>query len=760
MRPTTQQTRTFWWFAAIAVACLIGWQDFAAAGTDIPRPAALKSDVDFWIRVYTEITTNEGFLHDERNLDVVYEKMRFPADMSPAGRQKIVDEARDTHLAVMQRLIDLGDATLGDAAAVAGLDIAARRMLELWHGRATVAELKAARERVRFQLGQADRFRAGLVRSGAYETHIAETLANLGLPPEIAALPHVESSFNPDAYSKVGAAGLWQFMRSTGRRYMRVDDAVDERLDPYRSTEAAAQLLAYNYRVLGSWPLALTAYNHGAAGMRRAKQKMGTDDFVTIARNYQSRTFGFASRNFYPSFLAALSIDEDPRKYFGDIERAPEQKFTEVAVPGFVPAAALLRATGLDEQRLRALNPGLRDAVWRGSRLVPRDYRLRLPAEGGPWTTAMLAEKLFPQELFANQVQSRYHKVRRGDTLGIIARKYGTSVAELADLNDISRRAILRRGALLKLPEREPVLLAKAAATPVATTSRAASAVAAALPRAGASGAETAASAVSSVVPSGKATPKGQGSAAGTTATELPPAEPWLRGGPLTRTAPAASIARLRRERDGEAAGGEIPEIEITVARAAADTVREAKAVAREAEVARDAQPVSAGQAAELGPSVGPPTETPQSVDLMDLAVDEDDSVRVYGEETLGHYAEWLETTAAQLRRINQLRYGQPLLLGRRIKLDFARVTRGVFEERRRDYHSRLQARFFNDYRIAGTEIYIVRRGDSLWTLTQKFGYLPAWLLQQYNPDIDLGALRAGMQLVIPKTVATGSADA
>ena len=85
-------------------------------------------------------------------------------------------------------------------------------------------------------------------------------------------LPHVESSFNPAAYSKVGAAGLWQFMRSTGRRYMRIDGAVDDRLDPFRSTEAAAQLLAYNYRVLGTWPLALTAYNHGSAGVRRAKE--------------------------------------------------------------------------------------------------------------------------------------------------------------------------------------------------------------------------------------------------------------------------------------------------------------------------------------------------------------------------------------------------------------------------------------------------------------------------------------------------------
>ena len=147
-------------------------------------------------------------------------------------------------------------------------------------------------------------------------------------------LPHVESSFNPAAYSKVGAAGLWQFMRSTGRRYMRIDNSVDERLDPFRSTEAAAQLLSYNYRLLGTWPLALTAYNHGAAGMRRAKEAMGTDDIVKIVRQHKSPSFGFASRNFYVSFLAALEIDSHPDKYFSDLKRA-----SEMQVPGSGPAA-------------------------------------------------------------------------------------------------------------------------------------------------------------------------------------------------------------------------------------------------------------------------------------------------------------------------------------------------------------------------------------------------------------------------------------
>src|SRR5260370_27657202 len=116
---------------------------------------------------------------------------------------------------------------------------------------------------------------------------------------------------------------------------MRLENAVDDRLDPFRSTEAAAQLLAYNYRLLGSWPLALTAYNHGAEGVRRAKDTLGTDDIVRIVRTYKGRTFGFASRNFYVSFLAALEIDRNPERYFGGGERASQAPFEEVTLHGF-----------------------------------------------------------------------------------------------------------------------------------------------------------------------------------------------------------------------------------------------------------------------------------------------------------------------------------------------------------------------------------------------------------------------------------------
>ncbi|MGH8231957.1 MAG: lytic transglycosylase domain-containing protein, partial [Steroidobacteraceae bacterium] len=345
-----------------------------AIGADqlLPRPPALEPDVQFWIRIYSQVSTNEGLIHDQHNLSVVYEKLHFDTDTPASERERKVAAERDRIADILHRL----------ARGEEPRDDEERRIRQLWGDSATPAVLETAASDVRFQLGQSDRFRAGLIRSGAWETHIAEVLANLGLPPEIAALPHVESSFDPAAYSKVGAAGLWQFMRSTGRRFLRINPAVDERLDPYRETEAAAQLLEYNYRLLGTWPLAITAYNHGAEGVRRARELLGTDDIVRIVRDYHSPSFGFASRNFYVSFLAALTIAENPDKYFGGLTRASEGGFLELKMPSTASVATLMHTIGVDRDTLRRLNPALRPSVWNGQRVVPSGYVLRLPAGG------------------------------------------------------------------------------------------------------------------------------------------------------------------------------------------------------------------------------------------------------------------------------------------------------------------------------------------------------------------------------------------
>ena len=658
-------------------AVLSAWLAFAPAlaqDNPIPRPPQLERDVQFWIRVYTQIDTNAGFLHDQYNLGVVYDTLHFAPNTTPAERERQVDQARERYGAALHRIADAADAPLSADD---------QRIKDLWGAETTPARLRAAIDDIRFQLGQADRFRAGLIRSGAWETHIAETLANLGLPAELAVLPHVESSFNPAAYSKVGAAGLWQFMRSTGRRYMRIDGAVDDRLDPFRSTEAAAQLLAYNYRVLGSWPLALTAYNHGTAGVRHAKETLGTDDIVKIVRSYSSRTFGFASRNFYVSFLAALDIDRNPEKYFGPLQRQSETRFQEVQLPAYVPMATLERALKIDAEKLRPLNPALLRSVWDGQQRVPKAYHLRLPVEGSPWTRELLAQRLSPAEMFAGQSGPPRYRVQRGDTLAKVAEQYGVPVETLARLNHVRASTRLHPGRTITVPE-TPAITVAAAATPV------------------------------------PAAPAATAPARTPTIT----IEPVSPGGAVSQ-----DVAQRESAEDAAAAA----------------------AAAKSRVAATSPQPVSAAQAEALGPALGPAAEAEQSADPNDYSVGHDDTIRVAGDETLGHYADWLSVSTQHVREINRFKFHRAVLIGQRIKLDFRKVSREAFEARRRDYHRQLQAAYFAAHRIVGTEVYIARPGDSLWTLTQHAAQMPMWLVQQYNPDVDLADLRAGTQIVMPR---------
>jgi membrane-bound lytic murein transglycosylase D len=246
------------------------------------HPAALERDIRFWIRVYTEVTTDGGLLHDDWNLGVVYEVLRFDPGDSPAQREHHVTLAKARYAELLRRF------AAGDTD---NLTPHERRILDAFGEKTTAAEFRDAIQGIRFQLGQADRFREGLIRSQLFEKNISKVLTQRGVPAEIGALPHVESSFNPAAYSRVGAAGLWQFMPSTARRYMRVDGLVDERLDPYTATEAAANLMLYNYRLVGTWPLAVTAYNHGPGGLRRAQDELGTSDIAVIVKRYQGSTF-------------------------------------------------------------------------------------------------------------------------------------------------------------------------------------------------------------------------------------------------------------------------------------------------------------------------------------------------------------------------------------------------------------------------------------------------------------------------------------
>jgi membrane-bound lytic murein transglycosylase D len=415
----------------------------AEAADPFVHPPTLERDVRFWIRVYTEVTTDQGLLHDDWNLGLVYEVLRFDSAASPAQRERKVAQAKG-HYADLLRRFAAGD--------IDGLTSHERRILHAFGENATARDFRDAIERIRFQLGQADRFHEGLIRAAVWEKQIAHTLTQHGVPAEIAALPHVESSFNLAAYSKVGAAGLWQFMPSTAKRFMRVDGVVDERLDPYSATEAAANLMLYNYRLLGTWPLAVTAYNHGPGGLRRAQDQLGTSDIDVIVKRYQGATFGFASRNFYVAFLAALEVDRNADKYFGPITRLPDTDSTAVELPDYIPVDALAKAFKVEMGALRVRNLALRPPVWSGSRYVPRGYTLRLPGTPPQVEIAAAWERLPPAQRYMAQRNDGSHKIRRGETLAGIAAASGVSLNRLLAVNGWNAGHAVTRGEVVRIP--------------------------------------------------------------------------------------------------------------------------------------------------------------------------------------------------------------------------------------------------------------------------------------------------------------------
>jgi len=434
-----------------------------AVALELQRPPGLEPDVEFWRRVFAEVSNHEGLVHDNERLDVVYEVVRLPANHTNAQRRQIAEAATRKYARLLAGL-STGKRT--------GLSADEQRIIALWGTGVDNRTLAEAGGRVRFQLGQADRFRAGLIRSGLWERFIERTLVDAGVPVELLALPHVESGFDPGARSHVGAAGLWQFMPGTAKDYMRLDAVVDERMDPYRATESAARLLQHNFGVTGSWPTAITAYNHGAGGMRQAIRQMGTDDIETIVRKYRGRAFGFASRNFYVSFLAAADVRANAERYFGKLEREATDPSIMVQLPDYAPVEALEEALAVDRTTLARYNPSLRSPVWEGGKHIPRGHRLYLPPRPGLDPVALLSA--IPAQRWArSQVADQYHVVRPGESLSTIAPRYGARVADLVALNGLRNPNSVRAGQRLVLPDNAATRSAERAVANAAAAARA-----------------------------------------------------------------------------------------------------------------------------------------------------------------------------------------------------------------------------------------------------------------------------------------------
>ena len=267
-----------------------------------PLDPALEPAVRFWAQLFVKHDSGQVVLHDRQNLDIVWQVLELPRDaegeVDRVATDKLVREATEG-LRVRLKRLEVDPTPQDDD----------DRVLLSLAGGQDPSHLVGAWTRVRAQRGVADMFQDGLARAKPFFAEMQQILIAEGVPPEVAALPFVESMFNTAERSYVGAAGVWQLMPATARGLgLKVTREKDERLDVLKATRAAARMLKKNYQMLGTWPLAITAYNHGPNGLSRAVKQVGSTDLVYLIDNYEKSTWGFASKNFYAEFLAATTV--------------------------------------------------------------------------------------------------------------------------------------------------------------------------------------------------------------------------------------------------------------------------------------------------------------------------------------------------------------------------------------------------------------------------------------------------------------------
>jgi membrane-bound lytic murein transglycosylase D len=291
-----------------------------------------------------------------------------------------------------------------------------------------------------FQTRGRDRFGLYLSRSGKYAEMMRKILAKYGLPDDLIYLALIESGFSPKAYSVAKAAGPWQFIAETGRRYgLRIDWWADERRDAEKSTHAAASYLKDLYGMFDSWPLAAAAYNAGEGKIARAVNRYRSDDYAQLIRY---RYLKQETKDYVPKMLAALTIAKEPEKYgFGDVQYEPPLDLRTVTVPGGTDLAALAGILNVPYETLREWNPELRRFCTPPNR---ERYELRL----SPDAAAVALERT---EEIRTQAKVTFlqHNVRKGETLQALAEKYGATPAVLKELNGLKRDSLARSSRLV-----------------------------------------------------------------------------------------------------------------------------------------------------------------------------------------------------------------------------------------------------------------------------------------------------------------------
>ncbi|MEE3282660.1 MAG: LysM peptidoglycan-binding domain-containing protein, partial [Pseudomonadota bacterium] len=427
-------------------------------GQYFPCPDALRRRVDFWIDVYGRWRTNDAILHDAQRPHRVYKIIKGKACGTKGNTQFIKEQKRQIRL----RLERIAILIERNKTITQPKD---KHYLNMFPERSP-AVLRRATRNLRCQSGNKDGFRNALRRFGTYGPIVRRVLKDAGLHQDIQYLPFVESSYNPEAYSRVGAAGMWQIMPRTARELgLELNATMDERLDPEAASWAAARYLKDSKKNLTVaarskkanvsdselTPFVITSYNYGVNGMRRAIKKLGPD-FLTVLNRYRTKKFRVAVKNFYAGFLAARHVAQNSKRFFGSYSKGRPLRYDTIMLRSSVSIDRIRAVFGISLSRLKSLNPALTRFVWHGWREIPGGYPLRLPLRQGGWAAKIAYLHSLPPE--ADRGTPKRYTVRSGDTACAIASAFRVKCRDLIDMNRLGRQAVIRVGQSVQIPMR------------------------------------------------------------------------------------------------------------------------------------------------------------------------------------------------------------------------------------------------------------------------------------------------------------------
>ena len=683
-------------------------------------PPGLQSEVDFWKKIYSEYSTKHAVVHDIKNLDVIYEVVYLgEKPLSRRSRERKLEKTKKKYKNILRKINKTKN-----KAKLKGED---KRVYEL-----VKKDFYKASRQIRAQLGQKDRFREGIERSGLYMKEIKSIFKKFNLPDELSVLPHVESSFQIGAYSSAGAAGIWQFTRGTGRLFMRVGYDVDERRDPIIATYGAAKLLKKNFESIGSWPLAVTAYNHGLQGMKRAKKRFGSDIVKVIAK-YKSRTFGFASRNFYAEFLAALHVVKNQDKYFSNLVIKKPIPRASFILPDYIHIQTAMNHFDMTREEIAKANPSLRRPVLNGEKRIPKNFVFQAPAMKIDNLVTRYGQ--IPQRVkYGSQLRSKWYTVRRGDTLSGVALRFGTTVGSFKRSNNIGRRNRIYIGQVLQLPGR------KSRHQPTYQLAKLDSK-------------KYSISLVSYKVRRYDNLSK-IAKRFDTNVSHLTRINRFRNPDSLH---PGQKIKVPRREliRDKTKVASrtvKTKNFSLSVNRSPAtkssNTSKSSTQIKTERAVSPGTLQVARNTTDRLNknrPAFKPVSFSPSGDSNSRIG-----TITVDFDETLSHYAEWSLQSVKELRRMNRIGKRGGIAANENIRVSFSRTQPDKFEERRQEYHKAIQEDFFNNFEISKLAIRSVEKGETLWEICNDIYTIPLWLLSSYNSDKEIHALAVGEPIVIP----------